>query len=197
MRTDQGRKLVSKNRRAAARSPGGTLGAASQAACQSPGPAVLAVREGQDRRNTGTASSSASSLQPGRSSKPAGLRTSRSPAGYASNSPENASAAPGQRESHTRTPKAARISAMRTMRTMAERRGMERAYRLWLAAPLAGSLPPLAGDGTAVAALPSPGCRCRPPREKEPRDMPTILLSKGAEILLMQFHEAKGDRTGA
>ncbi len=27
--------------------------------------------------------------------------------------------------------------------------------------------------------------------------MPTILLSKGAEILLMQFHEAKGDRVGA
>lgn len=27
--------------------------------------------------------------------------------------------------------------------------------------------------------------------------MPTILLSKGAEILLMQFHEQKGDRVGA
>jgi hypothetical protein len=27
--------------------------------------------------------------------------------------------------------------------------------------------------------------------------MPTILLSKGAEILLMQFHEVKGDRAGA
>ena len=27
--------------------------------------------------------------------------------------------------------------------------------------------------------------------------MPTILLSKGAEILLVQFHERKGDRTGA
>ena len=27
--------------------------------------------------------------------------------------------------------------------------------------------------------------------------MPMILLSKGAEILLMQFHERKGDRVGA
>jgi len=27
--------------------------------------------------------------------------------------------------------------------------------------------------------------------------MPMILLSKGAEILLVQFHEAKGDRIGA
>ena len=27
--------------------------------------------------------------------------------------------------------------------------------------------------------------------------MPMILLSKGAEILLMQFHERKGDRIGA
>ena len=27
--------------------------------------------------------------------------------------------------------------------------------------------------------------------------MPMILLSKGAEILLMQFHEKKGDRVGA
>jgi hypothetical protein len=27
--------------------------------------------------------------------------------------------------------------------------------------------------------------------------MPMILLSKGAEILLVQFHEAKGDRVGA
>jgi hypothetical protein len=27
--------------------------------------------------------------------------------------------------------------------------------------------------------------------------MPTILLSKGAEILLVQFHEPKGDRVGA
>jgi hypothetical protein len=27
--------------------------------------------------------------------------------------------------------------------------------------------------------------------------MPMILLSKGAEILLVQFHEAKGDRLGA
>jgi hypothetical protein len=27
--------------------------------------------------------------------------------------------------------------------------------------------------------------------------MPMILLSKGAEILLMQFHEQKGDRVGA
>jgi hypothetical protein len=28
-------------------------------------------------------------------------------------------------------------------------------------------------------------------------DMPMILLSKGAEILLVQFHERKGDRVGA
>jgi hypothetical protein len=32
---------------------------------------------------------------------------------------------------------------------------------------------------------------------KETTTMPMILLSKGAEILLVQFHEAKGDRLGA
>src|SRR4051794_41243818 len=35
------------------------------------------------------------------------------------------------------------------------------------------------------------------PTRKETTDMPMILLSKGAEILLVQFHEQKGDRVGA
>jgi hypothetical protein len=33
--------------------------------------------------------------------------------------------------------------------------------------------------------------------QKGDDDMPMILLSKGAEILLVQFHEQKGDRVGA
>jgi hypothetical protein len=35
------------------------------------------------------------------------------------------------------------------------------------------------------------------PTRKETTTMPMILLSKGAEILLVQFHEKKGDRVGA
>jgi hypothetical protein len=35
------------------------------------------------------------------------------------------------------------------------------------------------------------------PIDKEGDDMPVTLMSKGAEILLMQFHETKGDRVGA